>query len=429
MEKENLILVVDVTRSSLEFLTDILTDQGYKVRQSDNGPDALQAVLASPPSLILLDISMPGMGGFEVCRRLKARPESRGIPILFISGVAALRERVEGFALGAVDFISKPFQQDELLARVRTHLELNRLRADLEVQVAARTAELLLSETKLRSLFSAMSDVIFVLDHQGCCVEIASTRADRRYRPTIEWLGKDLTEILAKEEAVLVKDAVRRAIASKETLAVDYSQTAGDRTYWFSAMISPLSDDAAIVVSRDITDRKRMEENLWEMSFRDQLTGLYNRRGFLSLAEQQMKAAARSKIRIPLIFVDVDNMKQVNDSLGHEEGDRMLMDTAAVFQQTFRDADILARIGGDEFAVLATDAKEMAPELLSERLQRNIDAHNHAAARSYALGMSWGIAVYDPDMPVSLDELMASADERMYEEKKKRSRRRSSAPI
>jgi PAS domain-containing protein len=87
------------------------------------------------------------------------------------------------------------------LARVRTHLELNRLRTDLEAQVAVRTAELLLSEAKLRSLFSAMSDVIFVLDRRGCCVEIASTRADRRYRPSAEWLGKDLAEILAVREA------------------------------------------------------------------------------------------------------------------------------------------------------------------------------------------------------------------------------------
>ena len=422
MEEESLILVVDDTRPSLDYLTDILTDQGYRVRQSDNGPDALQAVVDRPPSLILLDISMPGMGGFEVCRRLKARPESKGIPILFISGVAALRERVEGFALGAVDFISKPFQQGELLARVRTHLELNRLRTDLEVQVAARTAELLFSEAKLRSLFSAMSDVIFVLDQQGRCVEIAPTRADGLYRPSVEWLGKDLAEIMTAEEAAPVKDAVRRAIASTETLAVDYSQTVGNRTYWFSAMISPLSDDAAIVVSRDITDRKHMEENLWEMSFRDQLTGLYNRRGFLSLAEQQMKAAARSKSRIPLIFVDVDNMKWVNDSLGHEEGDRMLRDTADVFRQTFRDADILARIGGDEFVIFVKDCMPESIEAISGRLENNLIKSNALYNRdpeNPSLSFSFGVAIHT-EGDFDITEIFKTADERMYRKKRER---------
>ena len=112
------------------------------MRPADSGELALASVGAIAPGLILLDIRMPGMDGFEVCRRLKANPKSRGIPVIFLSAVGQVEDRVLGLSLGAADFITKPFQAPELLARVHIHMELGRLRADLEEQVAERTAEL-----------------------------------------------------------------------------------------------------------------------------------------------------------------------------------------------------------------------------------------------------------------------------------------------
>ena len=137
-----MILVVDDDHDYLALLTEILTSEGYNVRPSDSGELALASIASKQPELILLDIRMPGMGGFEVCRRIKARKETRDIPIIFLSGAYEAQERVEGLKLKAVDFISKPFHRDELTARVRTHLELSRLRSDLELQVAQRTAAL-----------------------------------------------------------------------------------------------------------------------------------------------------------------------------------------------------------------------------------------------------------------------------------------------
>jgi len=131
-------------------LTDILVSQGYDVRPADSGELALASIEATQPELILLDIRMPGMDGFEVCRRLKERTETRQIPLIFLSAITDTKERVEGLRLGAVDFISKPFQQEELLARLRTHLELSRLRAKLEEMVAERTAHLNAANEQLR---------------------------------------------------------------------------------------------------------------------------------------------------------------------------------------------------------------------------------------------------------------------------------------
>ena len=144
------ILVVDDESESLVLLTSILAAEGYQVRSANSGQLALASVASWLPHLILLDIRMPAIDGFEVCRRLKACEQTRNIPLMFISAAREVEERVEGLALGAVDYITKPFRREELLARVRTHLELGRLRARLEEQVLQRTAELRATVDRLR---------------------------------------------------------------------------------------------------------------------------------------------------------------------------------------------------------------------------------------------------------------------------------------
>lgn len=136
------ILAVDDAPASLRLLTDILKEEGYEVSSAISGELALRAATRHPPDLVLLDILMTGMGGYEVCRRLKANPATRDVPVIFISVVSETNEKVQGFELGAVDYVTKPYQRDELLARVRTHLELNRLRHHLEGLVEERTRQL-----------------------------------------------------------------------------------------------------------------------------------------------------------------------------------------------------------------------------------------------------------------------------------------------
>lgn len=145
------ILAVDDTPESLRLLTDILTAEGYEVRSAISGELALHAASIHPPELVLLDIRMPKMDGFEVCRRLKAQAETRNVPVIFVSAATETEEKVQGFELGAVDFVTKPYQRDELLARVHTHLELHRLRSHLESLVDERTAALKKSETELKA--------------------------------------------------------------------------------------------------------------------------------------------------------------------------------------------------------------------------------------------------------------------------------------
>ena len=146
------ILVVDDTSASLKLLTDIMKAEGYEVRSAISGELALNAAMSNPPDLILLDIRMPEIDGFEVCRRLKATPATQDVPVIFVSAASETDEKVQGFQLGAVDYVTKPYQRDELLSRVHAHLELHQLRHHLTDVVNERTAQLMESEKKLKDI-------------------------------------------------------------------------------------------------------------------------------------------------------------------------------------------------------------------------------------------------------------------------------------
>ena len=144
------IMVVDDTQANLELLTTILSEHGYVVRPARSGELALKSATAKAPDLILLDVRMPGMDGFEVCRRLKLDSRTRPIPVLFISALVDMADKVKGFELGGLDYVTKPFNTKELLARVKTHLHLYELSQKLEQMVNERTAELVEANSELQ---------------------------------------------------------------------------------------------------------------------------------------------------------------------------------------------------------------------------------------------------------------------------------------
>src|SRR2546421_9756965 len=174
---------------------------------------------------------------------------------------------------------------------------------------------------------------------------------------------------------------------------------------------------------QDITERKRAEAALQSLSLVDELTGLYNRRGFLAVTEQHLTTIRRNEKVPVLLYADLDGLKEINDSLGHYEGDRALVTAAELFKETFRSSDILARLGGDEFVVLAAIDPEEEAESLTLRLQEKFSASNKRRNRLYDLSISVGLAHFDDEESHSIEELMARADQAMYEDKRrKRSR-------
>jgi diguanylate cyclase (GGDEF)-like protein len=175
---------------------------------------------------------------------------------------------------------------------------------------------------------------------------------------------------------------------------------------------------------RDITERMRLEEEIRSLSLTDDLTGLYNRRGFTLLAEQEVKLAHREKRSLLMVFSDVDDLKTINDNWGHAYGDLALKEISAILKESLRESDILGRIGGDEFVALALAVSEGSTEIITNRIQSALEARNRQGDKPYHLAFSFGIASYDPQTPSTLDELIAQADGLMYQQKQVRKRSR-----
>ena len=167
-------------------------------------------------------------------------------------------------------------------------------------------------------------------------------------------------------------------------------------------------------------ERKKLEEQLKAAAITDDLTGIFNRRGFFTLAEQQCKLANRSKRRMLLLYMDLDNMKEINDKLGHVSGDQALWDTAKVIRKTFRDSDIKGRLGGDEFAVLLTDPDPTTEKGVVKHFQDNLQTFNVRGNRNYQLSLSMGFSEFDPERPCTIENLVSSADSSMYKDKRKK---------
>jgi diguanylate cyclase (GGDEF)-like protein/PAS domain S-box-containing protein len=173
-------------------------------------------------------------------------------------------------------------------------------------------------------------------------------------------------------------------------------------------------------LARSIKERKTMIAALESLTLEDPLTGLYNRRGFTTIATEYLKLAARKKENMFLLYIDLDDLKKTNDSFGHAQGDEMLLSLAEILLATFRKSDIKARIGGDEFAVFPIDTQMAGARTALSRLKKKIKEHNKKSGRPPLLSISTGIARYNPGRPNTIEELLGRADTKMYEEKRRK---------
>lgn len=183
------ILIVEDTPASLQLLADLLGQAGYTARRAQEGRMALLSAQARPPELILLDVRMPGMDGYEVCRQLKVDPRTQGVPVIFLSALDETEDKVRAFRLGAVDYIAKPYQPEEVLARVRTHIELRRLQSRLEERVQERTAQYRLAEVRLQESQSQLRELAAFLQ------SVREEERSRIARELHDELGQSLTAL------------------------------------------------------------------------------------------------------------------------------------------------------------------------------------------------------------------------------------------
>lgn len=221
--------------------------------------------------------------------------------------------------------------------------------------------------------------------------------------------------------------AMKQALEQKTDYDVEMRVLWPDGTvHWIASKGRGFYDEAGEAVRMsgmawDVTLHKHYEEEIRALSNTDELTGISNRRGFLTLAEQELKRAERTKKGLLFIYADLDGLKLINDTLGHQKGDEALVEAAMILKEAFRESDIIARIGGDEFALLVSETPTTYANTVKTRLQQQIDLRNASPNREYRISLCTGVAHYDPHNPVSLDKLISIADAAMYENKRRTS--------
>jgi len=298
--------------------------------------------------------------------------------------------------------------------------------AELEkVEAERRRAEKALqeSEERYRSLIESADDSIYLVDKNYNYLFMNRKHLSRLGLSEDQFLGRSYRDFHSSEETKGFIKKVDRVFKTGRPVQYEYRSIRDNR--YFLQTFSPVKGSegktvAVTIISKDITDRKKMEEELRQLSLTDELTGLLNRRGFFTHVEQYLKIVKRQGIGVFMLYSDLDDLKDINDRFGHKEGDFALIQVATILKENYRESDIIARIGGDEFVVIPVGSSGDCVEVIVSRLERALDAYNSESKRGYRLSMSTGIAFYDPEKPCSIDELLALADRKMYEQKRQR---------
>ena len=447
------ILIVEDSLTQAKRLERLLVENGYVVHVARNGKEGLQAAAATKPSVVISDVMMPEMDGYEMCRRMKNTEELKGTPVVLLTSLSDPRDVIKGLQCGADNFLTKPYDGEHLIRRLEhilTNLELRRAgQAQMTVEVffagqyhrltadRIQIIDLLLStfeaavlqSTQLEKLGgdyrNALEDVKraqanfqTLMETTGDAVVVVGDNGTIYYaNPAAENLFDTAAADLLGRPFAFPLDVEGDGHREITIIRSDGTKVVGDMRVATSNWDGELVRFATI---RDITEMVRLRELLKTEAITDALTGLHNRRGFLLLGEELLRKASETRASILCFFADLDGFKAVNDTLGHEEGDKVLQEAAEALRKTFRSSDILARVGGDEFAALSLrEAAGKETEVL-ERLRRALDGINASARRPYSLVMSAGISVWTPENPRSLGELMSDADKKMYREKEAR---------
>ncbi|MES2164668.1 MAG: EAL domain-containing protein [Pseudomonadota bacterium] len=418
------ILVVDDELPNRKLLEALLRPEGYQTETAAGGEEALAAVARRAPDLILLDVMMPGMDGYEVARQLKANPATTAIPIIMVTAQIDRAARLAGLAAGAEEFLTKPVDRAELWLRVRNLLRLKAF-SDflaghswmLEQQVQARTADL----QRFRSAMDATADAImlvsrstlrFVEVNATACAMFGYTREQLMQMGPVQ-LGGTREELEALYDAII---AGRGANTFTETTL--RRQDGSELQAEVHRQAQHFDNEWIIVgVVRDITERKESQERLHHMAHYDALTGLPNRTLFYDTLARTVTQAAQSGWQVGVLFIDLDYFKNVNDTLGHAAGDQLLGHVSALLLQCVRVRDIVGRMGGDEFAVILImqDGQQGAIHVankIRDVLRTPIGLEGHMVTVTASIG----ITVYpdDADDPATL---IKYADTAMYRAK------------
>ena len=442
------VLVVDDILPNVKLLEAKLSNEYYDVLTAMNGPDALTKVAEESPDLVLLDVMMPGMDGFEVCNKIKENPETAHIPVVMVTALTDVQDKVRGLEAGADDFLSKPINDTALMARVRSLVRL-KMSTD-EWRIRENTANQLgVVETSTNAMNESAekAHVLIIEDKDFELRKMEETLATDQHTVMGAESGLQAMELVSTHDFDLVivslnlegEDGLRLCShlkSNERTRAVPLVMIGGDDDMSMIAhgleigahdyLLRPVERSELLARTRTQIRRKRFQERLratyeisLSMALTDSLTGLYNRRYLEVHLDKLLQKNKTSKKSLAVLMIDIDHFKPVNDTHGHKAGDEALKIFAERLKNNLRSFDLVARMGGEEFVAILPDVSEKRSYMVAERLRRAIEEEPfEVGAQSGPLNITTSIGGTIIDFEEhTVAEVLERADKALYEAK------------
>jgi two-component system, cell cycle response regulator len=443
------ILIVDDDPLNIKLLKAKLPAGQFETLSALNGKQAIQKVLHDTPDLILLDIMMPEMDGFAVSRWIKENSDTKEIPIILITALEGMDDKIRGLEAGADEFLNKPVNTIELLARINSLLRLKQYRERLFLRRQSEQSFFRSGPNHEKEEYVLPPQKILLVDDNEKDIQML------RY-----YLTDDLYEIkqVNTGEAALTKtqeepfdlilldvllpgidgfEVCRQLKGMKQTRDLQIilitclpeleNKIKGIELGADDYLIKPVNSRELKARAKVLLNKKRCldilmnnYEKALNLSINDGLTGLYNQAYFKKFLEQELKRAARQKYPVAMIITDIDNFKQINDSLGHLAGDQLLSEFGPIIKNNIREIDFSARYGGDEFVLVLPYADQEETIRVAERLRKAIEFRSCEQEDSISydkLTVSMGIAFF-PQGGTTPGELIRKADLALYQAKR-----------
>jgi diguanylate cyclase (GGDEF)-like protein len=428
--KRGLVLVADDDPTMRLLMLEMLAQVGLDALEAEDGLKAVAAYQRTPPDLVLLDVEMPGMDGFAVCREIRRLETHSTVPIIMVTGGDELESVTRAYEAGATDFVSKPINWPILGHRV-----LYVLRASDAI------TRLRIADAHHRAVLAAIPDTFFRMNKDGYYLDYEQGHEASGVFSSDECVGLHLNQVLPHDIARHMLEQVHTVLDTQHIRSLDYQlpipgpaprarhgeHPAPAPVRHFEARLVATGPDEVLGLVRDISERKRTEEQIRRLAYCDSLTGIPNRQAFLETLEAELVRSRKANKKFAVLFMDLDAFKRINDTLGHDVGDHLLKAVSERLRETTRPSDVvsrtelggnnLARLGGDEFTILIPDLERVDNALnvahrVKEAMRRPflLDTHEIFVTASI------GISLY-PEDGEDCNSLLKFADTAMYHAK------------
>ncbi len=442
------VLIVDDDLQNVKLMKAKLQNRGYELLEAYSGEDALKKVETSPPDLILLDIMMPGIDGYEVVKRLRKEPKNKDVPIIMVTALDGMEDKIRGFEAGADEFLTKPVNSVELLARIKSMLRMRQFQEQLSIRAEseAHFGGSLLKKAHVADPISSQR-VLVVEDDERDIKLIRNFLNGENYELIVAQTGEEALSIIFNEKIDLVLldillpgmdgfelcQRLRETDKTKDIQIVIISCLSDLETRLRGLeegvddyLVKPINCREINARVNALLKKKAYLDKLhshYEMALNsainDGLTGLFNHSYFKRFLDLEVKKSVRQAYPISLLMMDLDDFKKYNDTLGHVTGDIILSEVSRIIKENIREIDFAARYGGEEFAVVLPYAGEQSAMAVAGRIKESIRSHTYqyeASLEMKRITISMGLACCPSDAHTA-NELIQMADSMLLQAK------------